>query len=176
MRHIAFLAAIWLAGCATTQAAPTIPNKPSSRVEAQPLPPDPETEEVEGLDPADWVVPLEAASCIDSNGDVTEEATRPCPDRSGIAVSEGRAVRDKLYRIRYKELRLNYEADRKVWAAQRELYEQRLQDANKLLEEAQPSWFQQHALEIGVLSGSVLGAAMAVGIVYSMAPAMGDGK
>jgi hypothetical protein len=176
MRYSMLGAALLALGCSTVRTvAPTVPDVLSRRVEDQQLPPDPAVEPLSGsLAKGDWVEPLEAGSCLGADGKPVVEASKPCPIRSGIAVSEERAARDGLYRIRYKELRRNYEADRVVWGAQRALYESRLDLANKALEQAQPSWFDQHKGELGLLGGLLLGAGAAVGIVYVTVPAFSN--
>jgi hypothetical protein len=69
-----------------------------------------------------------------------------------------------LFKIRYRELRTNYVADRKVFAAHRELYETRLELADKAIQKLQPSWWDQHKTELGVLGGFILGAGMTASI------------
>jgi hypothetical protein len=134
--------------------APTIPEAHRSETEA--LPPDPETEALEGVPSGDWIEPLESGSCFDAAGK-SSSLVRPCPEKSGIAMSEARAARFALFKIRYKELRTNYVSDRKVWAAQRELYETRLVLADRAIQDLQPSWLDKHKGELGLLGGTVLG-------------------
>jgi len=171
--RLALLVLLVSGGCATVNpVAPTVPISPDKRVEEQPLPTDPAAEVLPlEIPKGEWVEPLEQGSCLGADGKVFATAPKPCPARSGIAVSEERAARDAMYRIRYKELRQNYMADRAVFAAQRLLYETRLNDANTALQNAQPNWFQRHAWELGILTGFVVGAGATVGIVYSAAPA-----
>lgn len=141
-------------GCTSvTPLPPTIPAE--HRIENDPVPPDPETE---ALDPkissADWVEPLEAGSCHDVAGRLL---VKPCPVRSGIAMSEAKAARFGLFKIRYRELREVLIADRKVFGVQRELYETRLQLADKTIQDLQPGWIDQHKAELGLIGGFVLG-------------------
>lgn len=143
--------------------APTV--APEHRVESDPIGPDPETEKLEGnLPPEDWVEPIEKGGCIAANGGFAT-AMRPCPAKSGIAMSEAHAARTALYKIRYKELRVDYVSDRKVWGAQRELYEKRLQLADQAIQDLQPSWWDRHKAEFGVIGGFVIGAMVTVAIV-----------
>jgi hypothetical protein len=126
-------------------------------VEEDPLPADPETEPLDSkISSADWVEPLESGSCHDANGKLL---VRPCPVRSGIAMSEAKAVRFALYRTRYREMRTIYVANMKVVGVQRELYETRLKQADKAIRDLQPSWLDQHSAELGILGGFVLGVA-----------------
>ena len=167
----ALLLAVVLAlnsSCATVKpVAPTIPDDPSKRVEQQPMPVDPAALPVPvGLPKGDWTAMLEEGKCV------TDENGGPCPMLTGIVVSEEHAWRDAQFKLAYKEIRIFYEVDKKVWSAQRALYEGRLNDANTALEKAQPSWFQRHAWEIGIISGLVLGAGATVGVVYGLAPAI----
>lgn len=141
-------------GCASGSEGvrPTVPVGMTHRIETAPLPPTPEEEPLPSNTPrADFVEPVE----------VGMTATR-----SGILVSEARAFRDAQYRIRYRELRLNYEADRQVWVVQRELYETRLTQAEEALRAQQPTWIDRHALELGFFGGFVLGT---VGVLAAAA-------
>lgn len=146
---------------------PTIPE--GKRVETEPLPPDPETEKLDSnVPPEDWVEPLEPGTCIDASGKPVAGAPKPCPVRAGIGMSEAKAARFGLFKIRYKELRTNYVSDRNVWAAQRELYETRLKLADKAIRDLQPGWWDQHKGEFGVIGGFILGTAMTISI-YAIA-------
>jgi len=157
-------------GCATVPAlAPTVAINVEKRVESRPLPPDPSTEALPPGTPADdWVLPLEAGSCLDKAGKAVSGAVGPCPSLSGISLSESRAARAKLFQIRYPELRRLYEADRMVWSAHRELYEERLQQADQKIRDMQPNWFERHAVQLGVVGGFVLGAALTVSLTYAI--------
>jgi hypothetical protein len=166
----AFLLVVALAlnsSCATGKpVAPTVPDDPSKRVEEQALPVDPEAIPVPaGLPKGEWIAGLEDGKCVNEDG-------TPCLMMTGVVVSEERAWRDAQFRLAYKELRIGYTVDRKVWGAQRALYEGRLNDANTALEKAQPNWFQRHAWELGILTGLVVGAGATIGIVYGLAPAI----
>ena len=157
---------ICLLACASACAgvAPLPPTvRPEKRVEDAPLPPDPEIEKLPG--PQDeWLEALEAGSCLDAAGKVVPDATKPCPLRSGISMSEAKAARFGLYKIRYVELRKIYTADREVWKAHRELYEVRLQLADKAIQDLQPSWWDRHKGEFGVIGGFVIGTVVTMGI------------
>lgn len=152
MRPFVLLLPLFLACASTLPTPPTVPVE--KRAEEQPLPADPEEEKLDPNVPKGvWVEPQEANSCATG-----------CPAKSGILVSEERAVRDGLYRIRYRELRTNYTADRKVWAAHRELYEKRLQLADQAIQKLQPTWWERHKLQLGVVGGFVLGSALTIAI------------
>jgi hypothetical protein len=87
---------------------------------------------------------------------------------AGILVSEARAARDALFRIRYRELRRTYEADRQVWGAHRELYEEQIRRDREALEQARPDWWEQNdATVVGAIT-FILGAAITVGIVAAI--------
>lgn len=109
-----------------------------------------------------WVMPLEAGSCTPA-APVT--ITKPCPAKSGILESEAHAIKDQQYRISYDELRQLYEADIKVWGAQRELYEATLKQQQETIEKLQPSWYDQNALTIGLVGGFLLGTLTITGIL-----------
>lgn len=139
--------------------APTVPE--ANRVELEPLPPDPDTEVLEGNSSEDWIESLEAGSCFDATGKPTT-TIKPCPAKPGIAMSEARAARFALFKIRYRELRTSYVSDRKVFGAQRELYETRLVIADKAIQALQPSWLDRHKGELGLLGGVILGTGLTV--------------
>lgn len=156
------LGSLVLVGCASSKAAYVPLVSPDRQVETRALPPDAPTEPLPNGTPAgDWVVPVEVGETV---------------KKAGIEVSEARAARDTIYRIRYVELRKLYESDRLIWTAHRALYEKQLENTEAALKAAQPNWFQQHALQLGIIGGFVLGAATTVLLTYavnqvSMAPA-----
>ena len=163
------LIVVFGASCVTISPVPlTVPE--AKWVEAQPLPEDPGSTKIAAKD-GDWVVPISEGDCSDDKGKLTADAPKPCPNRGGLLVSEEKITRLKLYEIGYKQLRVNYGADRVVWSAQRDLYEARLKDAGEALQRAQPDWFQLHKGELGTLFGLVVGVAATVGVVYGVAPA-----
>ena len=166
--RIMILASVLMSACASQRSAyvPTVPESAIKRVEEQPLPPDPAEEPIpDEIPKGDWVVALDKGECLDENGVPENSATRPCPADSGIAVSEERAYRDGLYRLRYKELRKNYTADKQVWGVHRELYEERLKLSHKAIQDLQPSWWDRNKLSVGVVLGIVTGVATSVAIL-----------
>jgi hypothetical protein len=92
----------------------------------------------------------------------------PCPTWGGIAVSEARAARNAMYRIRYKELRRTFEADRRVWSAHREVYEAQVARDRQEIERLQPTWWDRHGVAVGVAGGFIIGAATAILITYAV--------
>jgi hypothetical protein len=138
-------------------------------VERRPLPVHPEAEALpESIPKGESVEPLEAASCVDEAGKL--QGSGACPARSGLLISEERAFRDALFRIRYKEMRSLYDADRQVWGAQRELYEERVSSLHDALRQAQPTFFEKYALQFGVVGGFLIGAGLTVGLTYALSP------
>jgi hypothetical protein len=73
-----------------------------------------------------------------------------------------------LFRIRYPELRRMFESDRQLWAAHRELYEERLQTSAEELKKAQPGWWQQHGPALGMVGGFIVGAVLTVSVTYAL--------
>jgi len=145
---------------------PTVPDSVIKRVESRELPPDPAVEPIpDNIPKGDWVAPIEKGECLDASGTPETGAPSPCPVESGIVISEERAYRAALYRIRYRELRKTYESDRMVWSAHRELYEERLKLAGQAIEDLQPSWFDNNKFPLGVVGGVVLGIATSVAIL-----------
>lgn len=155
-----------LCGCATA-APPRFLVNPDRQPETRTLPADPATEPLPAGVPAnaDFVEPSEPGACLDSQGRPVADAPRPCPNRAGIVVGETRAARDGLFRLRYRELRVTYEADRQVWAAQRSLYEGQLQRADAHIQSLQPNWWQQNALGLGIAGGFLLGTVTVIGVL-----------
>lgn len=132
-----------LSGCGIKYVLPPTVPPGEARVEARVLPPDPETEPLpDGIPNDQRVEALEA-------GDIA-----PFP---GSLIGEGKAAKILNYKIRYVELRADYVADRKVWAAHRELYETRLVLADKAIKDLQPSWWDRNQLLFGVVGGVLLG-------------------
>lgn len=152
MRALCLLSFVFV-GCATPSAyVPTVAVE--KHVEDRALPPDPATEALPpGTPPGEWVEPAEKGQTL---------------TKSGILVSEARAARDALFRIRYPELRRNYEADRLLWQAHRELYEARLRAADEALKKAEPGWWQQHGPAVGMLGGFLVGAVLTVTLTYAI--------
>lgn len=161
------LAVLALVGC--TSAPPLPPTIPEERrVELEPLPPDPEDEVLPANVPTvEWVEPLEVNACFDPS--TGKAVNKPCPAKNGIAMSEAKAIKLGFYKIRYREMRTNYASDRKVFGAQRELYETRLKLADKAIQDLQPSWLDKHKAELGIFGGFILG----VGTVIA-AQTLGD--
>lgn len=158
MRQLAALLMLVCVGCATTQAVvhpPVIPE--TRRPEARDLPQDARTEALpEGISTTPGEDSVEAV-----------EAGDPAP-HAGILVSEARAVRDGIYRIRYTELRRTTEADRRVWTAHREFYEEQIRRDREALEEAQPDWWERNDGTILGVLGFVVGSAIVLGLAAAV--------
>lgn len=157
---------VLLTGCATA-APPRFLVNTDRQPEMRALPPDPGTETLPtGVQPnADFVEPSEPGACLDAQGRPALDAPRPCPNRAGILVGETRAARDGLFRLRYRELRVLYEADRQVWSSQRSLYEGQLRRADEHIQSLQPNWWQQNALGLGIGGGFLLGTLTVIGVL-----------
>ena len=157
---------VWLVGCATA-AQPQYLVHTDHQPETRALPADPATEPLPSGAPAnsDFVEPSEPGSCLDAQGHIAADAPRPCPNRAGIVVGETRAVRDGLFRLRYRELRVLYEADRQVWTAHRTLYEGQLQRADQHIQSLRPTWWQNNALGLGIGCGFLVGAVSVIAVL-----------
>ena len=162
------IVAFLLASCATPPVTPPTIPPGNGRVEETALPDDATKATLPPGTPAgDWVEALEAGSCWDIKGVKVPDAATPCPARSGIVISEERAARSILIKRGYDELRNIYQADRRVWREQRNLYETRLQLADKAIRDLQPDWLQRHALTLGAVGGFLVGVAT-VGLTLSL--------
>lgn len=149
---------IVMLGCAGRQSPePNYTIAKTRWVETEELPPDPATEELDGELEGD-----------EADVEPYEPRDPHNPSWAGIVISERRAARDGLYRIRYPELRTRYEADRQIWTVHREAYELRLELAETRIGELQPTWWDEHkGLVIG-LSFFVVGVGTAMG-AYALA-------
>lgn len=164
MRKLAVLLVL-LSGCAATQTPEVRPLVAEARrPEARELPVDPRDEPLPEGTPVtpgeDYVMPVTAGECAG--------ATEPCPAEDGIQVSEARANRDALFRIRYREMRTTYEADRRVWSAHRELYEAQIAADRQEIEDLQPTWWERHDGTILTAVGVIVGAAITVAITFAV--------
>lgn len=134
------------------------------RPELNTLPMDPASESLPAstpLDPPeDFVVPIEVGEC--------DNFEASCPPISGILISEARANRNALYRIRYRELRRTVDADRQVWAAQRALYEAQIEADREEIERLQPTWWERHDGTVLTVVGVVVGAALTVALTFAV--------
>ena len=159
MKTLLPLSIVLMVGCGGfAPYKPTVPTSVRKRVEMRPLPPDPATEKLpEGFPKGDWILPYEAKACA--------EDPKTCPDQSGLLVSEERAYFNALYRTRYGEIRKIFGADRSVWGVHRELYESRLELADREIQNLQPSWWDRHKFQFGVVGGIVLGITASVAIL-----------
>lgn len=165
MRKLVVIVVLFSFGCGASQAPQVRPIVAEDRrPEARALPIDVREEPLPEGTPVtpgeDYVVPVTAGEC--------EGATEPCPAEDGIQVSEARANRDALYRIRYRELRDTYDADRMVWSAHRELYEAQVAADREEIARLQPSWWELHDAEIMTAVGLVVGAALTVAITFAV--------
>jgi len=173
------ISALIITGCGAAQSPEVRPLVAENRrPEMQEMPLNAQTEPLPEDTPTDlpesYVEPIEMGQCIPVYGTTVppseEEQTipGPCPEQSGVFVSEARANRDVIYRIRYREMRRSYEADRQVWSAHRELYEAQIAADRDEIENLQPTWFEQHDGEIMAAVGVVVGAAIAVAITFAV--------
>lgn len=158
MRVVIVLAVLLFPACAEVRVpvAPLIP--PARWIESTTvLPPDPAQEPI----PADM-----------PKGDFLDPISKDDPSpRDGYVLSEERAHRDALYRVRYKQIAAYYSADRSIWEAHRSLYEQMHERDVEELRKLAPTWWSQHQGTLCALGGMLLGSALTVGIVYAVSPA-----
>jgi hypothetical protein len=166
VRILAAVLAVAVVGCASAPRPRPFTIAEEQWVERRDLPPSPRDEELADI-PADdpgegYVEPYEPGA--------TDNPTVP-----GLVVSESRAARDALFRIRYDELRALYGADRLVWQAHRDAYELRLRMAAERIEELQPDWWDEHGWQVTGILGLVLGAAATIGIAAALDGALSGG-
>ena len=152
MRSLVAIALVFAVGCgASTPVVQYSGIREEQHVEKKKLPDPPDSEAIPKE--KDWVKPLPAGKTH------TED---------GVLLSPEKAVRAKKWQDGYKNLRNLYELDRKVWGAQRTVYEERLGQANAEIKRRSPSWWDENKGTIAWAAGFVMGAAATVGIVYSV--------
>jgi len=171
--------ALLVFGCGASQSPEVRPAVAEDRrPEMRELPVDAATEPLPEDTPRDlpenYVVAVERGECIPEDGipvnpeEPAHTIPGPCPTESGLFVSEARANRDAIYRIRYPELRRTFEADRQAWSAQRELYEAQIAADREEIENLQPTWWERHDGTILTAVGVVVGAAITVAITFAV--------
>lgn len=105
----------------------------------------------------DWVVPVSVGEMI---------------EQPGICMSDAKAMRCAHFVVAYNELRSLYQTDIRTWNREREVYLRYLTDAEAenayWRERSRRSWWEQHAAQVGLAAGIVVGAGLAVGLVYGL--------
>jgi hypothetical protein len=151
MRWLAAIAVV--AGCATT-ATPANDRTLPEPVASTTLPPDTTRDPVPPED--DWVLPVEDVEV--APGDI----------RSGVLLSDARAMRASRLRISYDELRALYDVDLRTWGRERVVYERYLTLADEEIERmriaAQRSWWEVNGDEVGLGLGLILGVGLSLGV------------
>ena len=176
MRKLLTILVLFTLGCgaAATPRPASPPEGPvvaeSRRPEVRPLPPDPSEESLPRgtppRPPESYVEAMEAEQCVTREGVLVSDG--PCPPESGLLISEARAVRDAMYRVRYPQLRQYYVSDRQVWVAQREMYESQIQLQREEIERLQPSWWEENDGTILAAAGVVVGVAVTVLVTFAV--------
>lgn len=119
------------------------------------LPPRPDVEPIAPED--DWVVPVSVGEMV---------------ERPGVCMSDAKALRAARYVVSYNELRGLYRSDLRTWNREREIYERYLTEAEMELaywqEKSRRTWWERNSAQIGLAAGLVIGAGLAVGLVYGI--------
>jgi len=153
MRRLSALSLAALTACATAPKPPPAPFIPEARrPEVRTLPPNPREETLQFSGP-ELVKPLEKGQTV----------VEP-----GLWASEARVARDVLFRTRYDELRRVYEADRLVWSAHRDYYEERLHLAGEEIEKLQPTWWDRNKETVLFIAGTLVGFGVTLGITQAV--------
>jgi hypothetical protein len=178
LRKLFIVLALLAMGCGAAQTAVRPLVAEDRRPEARELPIDVRDELLPDGTPTepgeDYVMPVTAGECIPEHGmtvppsDEEQVIPGPCPTQDGILVSEARANRDALYRVRYRELRDTAEADRRVWSAHRELYEAQIAADREEIANLQPTWWERHDGTVLTAVGVVVGAMITVAITFAV--------
>lgn len=171
MRAILTLLVFFAMGCGAAQTPELRPmvaedRRPEARELAQTVRDEPLPEGVPVRPGEGYVVPVTAGECVGEDG--SPLVTESYPAESGFMISEARANRDALYRLRYREMRLTYEADRQVWSAHRELYEAQIVADREEISNLQPTWWERHDGTVLTAVGVVVGAAITVAITFAV--------
>lgn len=143
--------------CSTTKAAsPEKRTLPSPLVAAK-LPERPDAEVIPSA--ASWVISAE-------EGEIVPEG------RSGILMSQEKAMRAARYVVSYDELRRLYEVDLNTWGREREIYERYLiaseAETKRAWTAAERSWWERNAPHIALIGGFVVGAVLTASIVAAV--------
>jgi len=122
------------------------------------------------LGPPDLVDPLDAL-----DGDVfcqELDAGDLSIVTGGILMSEAKAMRCAEYKLAYQELRLLYAVDIAAWSTKQQIYVDELDLCQKkimeLTKKTEPSWWDSKKGVISFFIGVLLGAALTVGVLYSV--------
>lgn len=126
----------------------------SEHVETE-LPPRPDTDPIPAGDA--WVVSVEAGETV---------------QRSGLCMSDAKAIRSARYVVSYNELRGLYQSDLHTWNRERDIYQRYLADAETEIEhwreQSKRTWWERNESRITLVVGVVVGAGMAIGLVYGI--------
>jgi hypothetical protein len=119
------------------------------------LPPRPDVEPIAPED--DWVVAVSVGEMV---------------DQPGVCMSDAKALRAGRYVVSYNELRALYRSDLRTWNRERDIYERYLTEAEMEMshwrEKSRRSWWERNSGQIGLAAGIVIGAGLAVGLVYGI--------
>lgn len=151
------------AGCSPAVTSPAASRALPPPIAFADLPPDTTRDPIPADE--DWVVPVEGVEV--APGDV----------RSGVLLSDARAVRAARLRVAYDELRALYGIDLRTWDRERGVYERHLQLADEEIatwrQRAQRSWWEENGDEFSLFLGIGLGIALSVAvgaIIAELAP------
>lgn len=136
-------------GCGQTQS--TVVYKgitdPAMRVEEQPLPDRPDKDPLTEAQNQSYPLVKGSAAPID-----------------GVVITPEKAARVLKLKAAYDEIRAGYTADKTVFAQNRLIYEERLQQANAEISRISPSWWDKHGAAMSALLGVIAGALVTVGL------------
>ena len=121
------------------------------RVEDEKLPPRPDEKPIPPE--KDWVLPLAKDT--------------PAP-KSGVLISPEKAVRAAKYKTRYNEIRTLAELDKRVWRSRAVIHEEQLGQANKVIKDLTPGWWDNNKGTLGFTAGMLIGAVITVFVVYGV--------
>ena len=124
---------------------------PAFRVEDKPPPPRPDKDPIPPE--KDWAVPLVKGA--------------EAPD-GGVLISAEKAVRAAKYKARYNEAITLWDLDKKVWKNVRVIHEERFGQANRVIKDLTPGWWDANKGTVGFITGIVIGITLTIFVVYGV--------
>lgn len=128
---------------------------PAFKVEEKPLPPRPDEKPIPPEN--DWAQPL------------AKDAPAP---KGGVLMSADKAIRAAKYKARYNELRTLYELDKHVWRNVSIINDEQFAQANRVIKDLSPSWWDDNKGTVGFVTGTVIGITMTIFVVYGVDQAL----
>lgn len=96
------------------------------------------------------------------------EEPEDCTGKKGILMSEEKATALAKYRVAYPGLRHFCELDRELWSGKWQISQRLLIEADRKIEDMQPSWWDRNKGTIGFFGGMLVGALTTIAVIYGV--------